>query len=251
MNRASENQWPQWDETAEDAPEEPTAGSRRLLLAGAASGLALAASGLLLPDRLEEVDAREGALGGAKGGRRGKDQRGRHKHRDHGKKKDKGNDKNKDQNDDTPRGLFRGIRYTVSSRRGSYPVEFYVTPPGLFDTGVRLAETKTVSPNNPITLQTGEGWGALWIEGRYFLSAKNVLPSGTEEKVGLWGHIDLNIGWIPGQWWNTGTDLVETTRTIAGARPVLEDDLRYVHFLRRPDSHDYLEFEVYIQPLEP
>jgi hypothetical protein len=245
MNTASDNQWRANEEPAEHTLDAPSTGSRRRLLAGASGGLALAASGLVLPHGLLETEATEGALGGGKGGRRGNDRRGRHKRRTHGDKNDK------QKNRDEPRGLFRGIEFTVSCREGSFPVQFYVTPPGLFDTGVRLAETKTVSAGNPITLQTDEGWGALWIENRYFLSAKNVLPSGTEEKAGLWGHIDLNIGWIPGQWSITGSDFNVTQRTIAGSRPVLEDDLRYVHFLHRPDGPRHLRFEVFIQSLTP
>lgn len=87
MSTTSEVQWQEWDDTAADTPEEPTM-SRRLLLGGAASGLVLAASGLVLPAWLEETEAREGALDGAKGGRRGNDRRGRHRKRSHGDKKD-------------------------------------------------------------------------------------------------------------------------------------------------------------------
>jgi hypothetical protein len=47
--------------------------SRRRLLRAATGGFALAASGLLLPEGLEDVEAREGTLGGAKGGRHDKD----------------------------------------------------------------------------------------------------------------------------------------------------------------------------------
>jgi hypothetical protein len=228
--------------------EERNIPTRRQLLHAAGGGLALAASGLLVPAWLEEVDAREGALGGAKGGRRGKDRRGRNKRRDHEEKKDK--DKNKDHSEDTPRGLFRGIEFTVGARGGPYTVEFYTMVPGVFATGWELSGTKTVSPNNPITFQESDGVAFPWIEGRYFLKAKNVIPFGTEAQVGLWGHIDLKRGWIPGQWKITGASFPETQRTIEGSRPVVEDDLRYVHFLRRPDGPKHLRFEVLIQPVE-
>ena len=56
----------------------PSVANRRGLIQAAAGGLVLAASGLLLPARLAETDAREGALGGVKGGRRGKNRRGGH-----------------------------------------------------------------------------------------------------------------------------------------------------------------------------
>ena len=139
----------------------------------------------------------------------------------------------------------------LSAKGGSYTVEFYTNAPGFLNSDWQLAGTQTVSPNNPITFQEDEGFGALWIEGRYFLSALNVLPFGTEERVGLWGHIDLKNHWIPGTWWNTGSDFGETERTIEGSRPVVQDDLRYVHYLRRPDSPKYLRFEVLIQPIKP
>ena len=88
MSTTSEVQWQEWDETAVDALEAAPGGSRRRLLAGA-GGLVLAASGLFLPEWLEEAEARKGTLGGANGGRRGKDHRGRHRKRSHGDNKDK------------------------------------------------------------------------------------------------------------------------------------------------------------------
>jgi hypothetical protein len=57
--------------------DRPAGINRRGLLAGAASGFALAASGLLLPEWQEEVEAREGAYGGRLGGRHGGNRRGR------------------------------------------------------------------------------------------------------------------------------------------------------------------------------
>lgn len=89
MNTTSESLWQDWDETTAEASEQPTGGSRRLLLVGAAAGLTLAASGLYVPEWIEETEAREGALGGARGGRRGKNHKGRHKKRTHGDKKSK------------------------------------------------------------------------------------------------------------------------------------------------------------------
>ena len=73
---------------------ESTTSTRRDVILAAASGFSLAASGLLVPDWLEEAAAREGALGGARGGRSSKNhQRHRHK-RTHGdrKKRRKPND---------------------------------------------------------------------------------------------------------------------------------------------------------------
>jgi hypothetical protein len=69
--------------------------NRRGLIGAAVSSFVAGASGLLLPGWLEETEAREGALGGAKGGRRGQNRRGRHKRRSHGDKKDKQKDQDK------------------------------------------------------------------------------------------------------------------------------------------------------------
>lgn len=58
----------------EASPERhvPSGTNRRELIRTAADGLVLAAGGLLLPVRLAETEAREGALGGVEGERRGK-----------------------------------------------------------------------------------------------------------------------------------------------------------------------------------
>lgn len=93
MNEASELHVPVWEGRDADALDAPLTGSRRLMLAGA-GGLVLAASALILPAWLDDVEARAGALNGAKGGRREKDHRGRDRRRTHGNKKDK--NKNKD-----------------------------------------------------------------------------------------------------------------------------------------------------------
>lgn len=67
--------------------------SRRTLMA-AGAGWALGAAGLYLPESMNEAEAREGALGGAKGGRHGKNHRGRDKRRgdDDNEKRDKARD---------------------------------------------------------------------------------------------------------------------------------------------------------------
>lgn len=81
MNTTSGEPGQTWDGSAADTFEAPPAGSRRLLLGRVAGGMALAASGLVLPAWLAETEAREGSLGGARGGRRGKNHRGRDKKR--------------------------------------------------------------------------------------------------------------------------------------------------------------------------
>jgi hypothetical protein len=61
--------------------------TRREVLRASLGGVALAASGLFLPQGLKEVAAREGAMGGLLGGRHGTNQRGRDPRRGHGKRK--------------------------------------------------------------------------------------------------------------------------------------------------------------------
>jgi hypothetical protein len=95
--------------------------SRRTLLTVAGS-VSLAGSGLLLPAGLTEVDARHGALGGARGGRRGKNRRGRDRRKSHGH----GKKKHKNRGDEKPRGRGflepRGIAFHIHNYR-SVPVE--------------------------------------------------------------------------------------------------------------------------------
>ena len=99
------------DGLADVEPVVLAAGTRRALFS-AASGFALAASGLLLPRWLESAEARDGALHGAKGGRRGKNHRGRHKKRTHGDRKSR-------KNDQRPRGSSptQNIAFTVRNFR--------------------------------------------------------------------------------------------------------------------------------------
>lgn len=123
MNTTSEVQWLEWDDTAEDVPEKPTVGSRRLLLRGTAGGLALAASGLFVPDWLEEAEARDGVLGGAKGGRHGKNRRGRHRKRTHGDKKD--NHKVQDKVQDKPLPFRASALTVVNDLAEPVPCKFF------------------------------------------------------------------------------------------------------------------------------
>ena len=72
-----------WDDDHDEHRNPTEAFNRRHLLGVAASGFALAASGVLLPEWLvEEAAAREGANGGTLGGRHGKNHKGRHRRRD-------------------------------------------------------------------------------------------------------------------------------------------------------------------------
>ena len=86
-----------WGQTMNTHEEEiatstvPAMAHRRGLIQAMAGGMALAASGLSLPEWLEveRAEARSGALGGAKGGRHGENRKGRQRNRNHGHKKNK------------------------------------------------------------------------------------------------------------------------------------------------------------------
>jgi hypothetical protein len=95
MSTRAQVDWEEENGALEREPEARTTRSRRALLGEAAGGFALAASGLFLPTRLEEAEARDGAYDGVLGGRHGKNRRGRdqRKRRTHGEKKDKNNGK--------------------------------------------------------------------------------------------------------------------------------------------------------------
>ncbi len=112
--------------------------SRRHLMR-TASGLALAASGLLLPGWLEEAEARPGALDGAKGGRRGQDHRGRHKRKD----RDHGDRKEPHKGKPPGRDIFepRGVAVFVHNYR-SVPVEVQ---------GWRFDHVESPTPQVPIS----------------------------------------------------------------------------------------------------
>jgi hypothetical protein len=80
-----------WDDDCDPIASLDGGLDRRRFLGVATGGFVLTATGLLLPEWLEEAEAREGALGAAMGGRHGKDRRGRgqRKRRTHGDRKNK------------------------------------------------------------------------------------------------------------------------------------------------------------------
>ena len=91
--------------------------SRRAILSGAAAGFVLAASGLFLPEWLEEADAREGALGGELGGRHGKNRRGADtaKRRTRARRRDDRRDDEKREEKPPGAGFFRDTAITVTN----------------------------------------------------------------------------------------------------------------------------------------
>lgn len=123
MNVGSRMPWPTEEQSAADTPAERGV-DRRSLLRRTASGLLLAASGLFLPDWLEEAEARAGALGGARGGRRGKNHRGRNNHKKRNRARNKNKKKHKVKDKPLP---FRPTAITVVNNLGEpLPCHFYV-----------------------------------------------------------------------------------------------------------------------------
>lgn len=126
---------------------------RRRLLHAFAGGVALAASGLILP----EADAREGALDGARGGRRGKDHKGRHGQRRHGDKKNEGK-----RGQDAPKGqdsAFRQAALTVYNNLTGAPLQctfYYRIKTGLDDYSLPVAHsTHTINPKESLRYDPG------------------------------------------------------------------------------------------------
>lgn len=110
----SEGQGQTSDNTAEATFEQPAAGSRRLLLGGAAGSLTLAASGLFLPAWLEETEAREGSSSGALGGRHGNNHKGRQR-RHNRKRRHRQN-----RNHKAPgKGPFRNVQFNIYNGQSS------------------------------------------------------------------------------------------------------------------------------------
>lgn len=113
MNGMSEGQGQTSDDTARVAFEQPAAGSRRLLLGGAAGGLTLAASGLFLPAWLEETEAREGPSSGALVG-----QSKNHKSRQRRRNRKRRHRQNR--NHEAPgKGPFRNVQFNIYNGQSS------------------------------------------------------------------------------------------------------------------------------------
>jgi hypothetical protein len=231
-----------WDDTFEDLTG-ATAHSRRSLFRGAAGGTALAASGLLLPAWLiEDVAAGNHPLRRVQDRKERRRGKARHK-KHHGRHRQR--EKKRKQNSQKRDIGLRGIQFEITVKGGPLPVQFYLLD-GVH--GLRLVDTRTVEPGEPIALNTLETFAAVWIDNRYYLDAVNYLPPlDMQQTVGLWGKIDPKRGWIDGSIFFKD-DLSETDRKIDESAPIMWDDLRYVHFLRRSDGPLYKDFSIFIQP---
>ena len=236
-----------WDGAAEpthrDIDVRP-AGTRRAVL-GAAGGLFLAASGLFLPEHLQETEAQGVALGGNRGGRRGKNRRGRHKKRTHGSKT------HKPKNDDKGRGgaPTKNIAFTVRNFRSAdvqvqgwdmtQSHDAFFIPSGWDWT--TLTALPAAGPSQPSTKEfMSNSWqSALRIGTDRFVAVLNhgtapfmngELPD-VEIGTGGWS----SKGWGPRGYLRTESDPLNVGRSIAA------DGIKIT---RTDDSPDHLRFTV-------
>ena len=223
--------------------------TRRAMLSAAAGGFALAASGLFLPDWMEEAEAREGAYGGQLGGRHGKDQRGlnhakrrkRARRRGHGDKKDKGRDKN----DSPPRGtVTRDIAFSIQNQR-STSVRLRVLQ---IDRDQRAFVVKwdweNIDPNS-----TKDYRGSENVVIAEFFPEFNV--NGVNSRRVMqgynppWFFPSVSLGWVPRDWDGNSNPSFEQEISFQEetGQTVTRDDMKFEVF-RLNDSTDHIEFRV-------
>ena len=217
--------------------------TRRAMLSAAAGGFALAASGLFLPDWLEEAEARDGAYGGKLGGRHGKDHRGRdkRKRRTHGNKKDKGRDKN----DSPPRGtVIRDVAFSIQNQR-STSVRLRVLQ---IDRDQNAYVTKwdwdNIEPNSTKDYRASENV----VIAEFFpefnvngVNSRRVMQGYNPP----WSYPSVSIGWVPRDWDGHGIPTFEQEISFeqeAGAT-FTRDDMKFEVF-RLNDSANHIEFRV-------
>lgn len=220
---------------ADQGTVERAAGTRRVLLGGAASGIALAASGLALPGQFEEAEAREGALGGAKGGRHGKNRRGRRRKRTHGKKKDK------------PRGggpiRVQPFAFFLDLYADHTPikVDFYSTRlrPGQGDLW-QLKESKSLVRAAGVSFATAEIKAAVWIDDRILIDASGRVPG---VRIGHGGDF-----WAGNRGWQGGKVVFDEGLEVQSLTPAFEMEGYRIRVERLPDDGDQVRYHVLITP---
>lgn len=188
------------NESGKPMAEATALGNRRGLLAAAAGSFALAASGLFLPQWLEEAAARPGAAGGELGGRRGKDQKGRDKKRDRGKKRDKHDDNDKQKAPGCP--WPKGIRFEFAAGgiSKSVKVDFYKLTYDS-DLGIvqyaQLLQSRTVAPYSTVAFQSAHADCMVRIDDNDFIEGRNPLAGWPEVTLGYGGEITGSGVWNP------------------------------------------------------
>ena len=237
-----------------------TTSSRRAVLQTAVSGFALATSGLLVPEWLEEAEAREGAYGGKLGGRHGKNRRGRdrRKRQTHGHKKDK-NDKSKRPQS---KGFFRHTALTVSSVAAHGKLldhvfcTFYVqTKTGLDSYGLPFKVGDTIRLNTtehhrfeaPDHYRVGVLVTSPIVSDDLYVDVRNLSFGAPRAKANIGHSFDPSSG-------NFGFNLINERAMAAGDRvdSFFVTDAAHnnahvgIQIERHNDSDEYIEFELRI-----
>lgn len=246
----------QEDVAAESDPAYGDPGrTRRSLLARAASGFALAASGLYLPDGQDEAEAKgpSGRLGD-----RTRSRKRKRRHNRRRKKNDKNNDKNlnRDHGKGSP-AIDDGLRFRVfngltdEESRGGLRLQFWRDE---FDEGVYTPGALTTLPpcpwseHNEAIYLTPWSDAFLWLNDRYFVEAWNpeILP--VKAKLGLGGSVDRHGGG-----WSGGQVKVEETLHVGGTLRFSDDESGVTVVIRRNQDYEdkgsgaeYKDFEVWI-----
>jgi hypothetical protein len=179
------------DEGTSGSARDASAITRRTLL-HAAGGFTLAASGLFLPQCLEEAAARPGA--------NGKDHKRRDKKHDRGKKRDKRDDNDKRKAPGCP--WPKGIRFEFAAGGISktVKVDFYKLTYDS-DLGIvqyaQLLQSRTVAPYSTVAFQSAHSDCMVRIDDNDFIEARNPLAGWPEVTLGYGGEITGSGVWNP------------------------------------------------------
>lgn len=173
-----------------EAPARPAVDRRRLLLSGAAGGLALAANGLILPGWLTDQAAADnhpvrGIQKRKANHRRKARNRKRRNHRQRSTRNNHGNGF----------AIIDGIRWGYYSEAGPFNVQFW----GRTNAGRSwgILDQKQIPNESFVELRTTDVIGILWINDRYFLRAENFLGA-LHLTIGYGGTFTSNHGWENG-----------------------------------------------------
>jgi hypothetical protein len=236
---------------AGSAPEARPALSRRVVLSGAASAFALAASGLLLPERLvEAADHPARRLQQRKEQRRGKQrhalERRREQRRDRRKR---GRHENENGNkDELDQGFYKNIKFNVevSGGRSVFVKLYQYDLLGWEDPGDPSLQG-TFAPGASHTFPADWHIAALRIDNNLWIKADNTgLPW---ENPRLWLGYGGSFG--RGDGFGTGTSLILSVLNVGGVSGNLERDGYSVQATRQADDNFNKVFNVKIVSPNP
>lgn len=167
----------------------PVVDRRRLLLGGVASGMALAANGLVLPAWLaDEAEAAGHPVGNVQRRKSTRRRKARARKHHHHRRKNRKNHGNKF-------AIIDGIRWGYYSEAGPFNVQFW----GRTNAGRAwgIIDQKQIPNDEFVELRTTDVVGILWINDRFFLRAENFLGA-LHLTIGYGGTFTNNHGWENG-----------------------------------------------------